>query len=157
MGRDYFASPAVVVQVRACAALWGLACAVLLLGGVVLAYWSLLGRPGGKAAVPVLLVWGLWTALGWQLWRAWLQQPFGLLRWEGVAGRGGQHWLWQDLATVDEGLPLLLGRPLVLLDAGAQLWLLFRPLGQKRYFFCVQQRHNPQHWAAVRRAVYSPA
>ncbi|MBS7349362.1 MAG: hypothetical protein KIG95_04260 [Comamonas sp.] len=164
--RHYFTSPAVIVRVRSCPAPMALAAGGLLLGALVLAYWSWAGRPSGAVAttwhlvwhlvLPLVLVWGLWLGVLGLVVQAWRNQPQGLLRWEAKARSSAYHWLWQDLAASEDSLPQALGRHRVLLDSGSQLWLLFTPAQGKRRWLCLHQRHNRGHWVAVRRAVYSP-
>jgi toxin CptA len=107
------------------------------LGALVLAGWMAQARiPGWQLAA----AWLAWGAAGSAAARSWWCSPRGTFEWTGDA------WI---LEGADHGPPS------VALDL--QHCMLLRLDRQRTLWLWLERRTRPQHWDALRRAVYSPA
>lgn len=129
--------------------------ALLLIGAGLLTVplvWSLLA---GQSALQRLLTLPFLMLAAVLLCGQWRNWPQGRLLWD------GGHWLLEaeNLPTA-QSLPVRLGMGL---DGGHWIWLsvsdvlVFRAGGGKRkqLWIFLSQRHSPEQWGDLRRAVYS--
>jgi hypothetical protein len=109
-------------------------------GGAAVVGWAW-QSPAGAPMVGVVTA--VWAACGLLAAHAWWRSPAGVLAWDG----DGWSWAGETLGT---------GRPRAALDL--QRWLILRlPGGSGPAWLWLEQGSDPQHWDALRRAVYSRA
>lgn len=113
-----------------------------------MAAWLELGTADADMAVKAAAGQGLWLSCTAAAWLWWRRMPMGHLAWD-----GGQ-WL------LDCGAPgpdPVQGKPHVHLDLQGCLLLSVRLLRGRPSWLWLERRSDPVQWAALRRAVYSPA
>jgi toxin CptA len=130
-------APSVSYPVGRCRFAAALGALAWLAGGAGLGMWSAQAQAPGWQLGSACAV---WLGCGAAAALAWLRSPAGILAWD------GREWSW-DGTPVD-------GQPAAALDL--QAWLLLRVQGQPRWLW-LERAVAPQHWDALRRAVYSPA
>lgn len=106
--------------------------------------WLVLGTATAQLALKASLGLGLWLLCTASAWLGWRNMPRGSLAWD-----GGLWWL-------DDGTPVQ-ARPRVHLDLQSQLLLSVQTLKGRSSWLWLERRSDPVQWAALRRAVYSPA
>jgi len=77
-------------------------------------------------------------------WHHWQRVAVGTLGWD------GHGWSW----TGPSGSPEP-GLPSVAIDLQVSMLIEFRPLGRARFWFWVAVADDPNHWKALRRAVFT--
>lgn len=110
--------------------------------------WLALGAAHSDMAIKTVAGLGLWLACAAAAWRWWRHVPTGHLAWD-----GGQWWL--ECGAL--GPSPMQGCPHIHLDLQACLLLSAQPLQGRMSWLWLDRRSDPVQWAALRRAVYSPA
>ncbi|MBS0293921.1 MAG: hypothetical protein JSS01_15540 [Proteobacteria bacterium] len=110
--------------------------------------WLMVGTANGFAGVKAIVGLGLWLLCAASAWRGWRALEGGHLAWD-----GGQWWLDEGAA----GESPIRAAPRVHLDLQSQLLLSAQTLQGRPLWFWLERRSDPLQWAALRRAVYSPA
>jgi toxin CptA len=133
-------APSVSYPVGRCRFAGVLAGVLWCLGGGAVGAWAWRSAAEGQ---PVGVVAAVWLTCGLLAARAWWAAPSGLLAWDGAG------WNWAG-----EGLDA--AQPQIALDL--QRWLLLRLRGGNvPGWLWLERGRDPQHWDALRRAVYSRA
>lgn len=114
---------------------------VWLLGGAATLAWTAATPEGARPA----LGWLAWLGAGWLAWRGWRAMPRGHLDWN------GGEWCWNGEPVVAPTPPT------VVLDFQACLLLHWADAPAGLRWLWLERADAPGEWAALRRAVYSPA
>lgn len=133
-------APSVNYPVGRCRFAGALAGVLWSLGGAAVGAWAWRSATGGATLGLVVMV---WLACGLLAARAWWRSPAGVLTWDGA----GWRWAGERLGA---------GQPRAAVDL--QRWLLLRlDGGSAPDWLWLERGRDPQHWDALRRAVYSRA
>ena len=147
LSRPHLQPPAVRFTLTRSKLLAGLLSLVLLLQLALLCGWAM-STAGGSLAFKALVAVILWLAAVVCSVHWWRHSPQGMLRWDGERGE------WQQSSEA----AVMLESPKVRLDLQSILLVQTRRTGSSPgIFLWLEQRADPLHWLALRRAVYSPA